>query len=159
MSFANHGHVIMDYSWSQMFWFNIDNLPNSDEEEILSAELRIYKKIATPSSGNYSSSFIIKLKQIVEAGSTKPQVVEKKVRYDEKGWIVLNVTESVKCWQYNFLSNQGLQLEIFDENYFPITPADVGVKQDENSEIDNGSFLVAFFKSKEDPVRRNNKFK
>ena len=33
------------------------------------------------------------------------------------------------------------------------------MKQDENSEIDNESFLVAFFKSMEDNVRRNHKFK
>merc|ERR1719412_2887590 len=158
MSFANHGQS-WDLHWTQMFWFNIDNLPNSDEEEILSAELRIYKKIATPSSGDYSSSFIIKLNQNVEAGSTEPLVVEKKVRYDEQGWIVLNVTKAVKDWQYNFRSNQGLHLEIFDEDNLPRTPAEVGLKQDENSEIDNESFLVAFFKSMEDNVRRNHKFK
>ena len=35
----------------------------------------------------------------------------------------------------------------------------MGLKQDDNSGIDNDSFLVAFFKSMEDNVRRNNKFK
>ena len=69
----------------------------------------------------YSSSFIIKLNQNVEAGSTEPLVVEKKVRYDEQGWIVLNVTKAVKDWQYNFRSNQGLHLGKFSKKMSIIT--------------------------------------
>ena len=69
----------------------------------------------------YSSSFIIKLNQNVEAGSTEPLVVEKIVRYDEQGWIVLNVTKAVKDWQYNFRSNQGLHLGKFSKKTSIIT--------------------------------------
>ena len=48
MSFANHGNEEMERDgWTNIYWFDLNKLPDSYEEDILAAELRIYKEKAT----------------------------------------------------------------------------------------------------------------
>jgi hypothetical protein len=48
MSFANHGNEEMERDgWTNIYWFDLNKLPDSYEEDILAAELRIYKERAT----------------------------------------------------------------------------------------------------------------
>lgn len=53
ISFANRGHQ-EDMQWTQLFWFDTNELPDSDEEHILTAELRLYKEAAPAPSGDYT---------------------------------------------------------------------------------------------------------
>ena len=32
------------FQWTQLFWFDTNELPDTDDEEIISAELRMYKQ-------------------------------------------------------------------------------------------------------------------
>ena len=41
MSFANHGPS--DNSYVQIFWFNMKEFPSDADEEIMSAELRLFR--------------------------------------------------------------------------------------------------------------------
>ena len=50
MSFANQGNQ-HDFKWNMMFWFNSENLPDSADDELMAAELRIYKENATSPDG------------------------------------------------------------------------------------------------------------
>lgn len=50
MSFANRGHQ-EDMSHVQLFWFDTNELPDSLDEEILEAELRLYKAAAPETTG------------------------------------------------------------------------------------------------------------
>ena len=73
------------------------------------------------------------------------------VKFDAEGWIGLNVTKAVKSWQYNYTTNQGLVMELFDMENNPITPSEVGLNHDSQ---EYGSFVLAFFNDIEDPIRR-----
>ena len=46
MCFANRGHQ-EELQWTQLFWFDTSELPDSDDEEILTAELRMFKEPIT----------------------------------------------------------------------------------------------------------------
>ena len=83
MSFANRGHQ-EELQWTQLFWFDTNELPDSDDEEILSAELRMYKKaMATGSTPTY---FNLKVYQLVEGSTGPSQLLDsQKISYDEEG--------------------------------------------------------------------------
>ena len=50
MSFANHGKQ-EDLKWNMLYWFNSVDLPDSANDELLTAELRIYKENVTSPDG------------------------------------------------------------------------------------------------------------
>jgi hypothetical protein len=50
MCFANRGHQ-EELQWTQLFWFDTSELPDSDDEEILTAELRMYKEPVANANG------------------------------------------------------------------------------------------------------------
>ena len=50
MSFANHGKQ-EDLKWNMLYWFNSEDLPDSANDELLTAELRIYKENVTSPDG------------------------------------------------------------------------------------------------------------
>ena len=50
MSFANHGEQ-EDLKWNMLYWFNSEDLPDSANDELLTAELRIYKENVTSPDG------------------------------------------------------------------------------------------------------------
>ena len=81
MSFANHGPT--DLSYVQTFWFNMKEFPSSLEEEIMSAELRIFR-----GESNQKGSFNAKLIQLHGQG-----------RHDENDQLdVVTFSESDKGW-------------------------------------------------------------
>ena len=52
MSFANHGNAELERdAWTNIYWFPLNNLPDSNDEGILAAELRIYKERAANEMG------------------------------------------------------------------------------------------------------------
>ena len=50
MCFANRGHQ-EELQWTQLFWFDTSELPDSVDTEILMADLRIYKDPVEPIDG------------------------------------------------------------------------------------------------------------
>ena len=84
MSFANRGHQ-EDQQWTQLFWFDINELPVADEEAILSAHLRIYKHAAINKVGK-ANKFNMKLSYLVEGTTTDQQLLDSKIiDYSEEG--------------------------------------------------------------------------
>ena len=63
MSFANHGSS-NDLKYVRNFWFNMENFPGSVDEEILTAELRLYKGDST-----ITEDFDVRLIQLHGKGS------------------------------------------------------------------------------------------
>ena len=56
MCFANRGHQ-EELQWTQLFWFDTSELPDSDDEEILTAELRMFKQPVTDATRFASHQF------------------------------------------------------------------------------------------------------
>ena len=86
MSFANHGPT--DLSYVQTFWFNMKEFPSSLEEEIMSAELRIFR-----GESNQKGSFNAKLIQLHGQGRHDENDQLDVVTFSEsdKGWYCLNL--------------------------------------------------------------------
>ena len=63
MSFPNHGHQ-EDLQWTQLFWFDTNELPDSQEQKLLRAELRMFKGEANEQF-DPNEEFIIKCYQLV----------------------------------------------------------------------------------------------
>ena len=60
--------------------------------------------------------------------SDKPQILAiQDVPYEQQGWLVLDVTKAVQAWQYDYKTNQGLVLTIYDADGNPVLPLDVGL--------------------------------
>ena len=79
---------------------------------------------------SFSPTFQIKLMQPTDQleDSDKPQILAiQDVPYDDQGWLVLDVTKAVQSWQYDYKTNQGLVLTIYDANGNPVLPKDVGL--------------------------------
>ena len=61
--------------------------------------------------------------------SDKPQILAiQDVPYEDQGWLVLDVTKAVQAWQYDYNTNQGLVLSLYDANGYAVLPKDVGLK-------------------------------
>ena len=100
----------------------------------------------------FSSTFKLKLLQpSTDSSNGKNTLDSLDVKFEAEGWIGLNVTKAVKSWQYNYTTNQGLVMELFDMENNPITPSEVGLNHDS---LEYGSFVLAFFNDIEDPIRR-----
>ena len=84
MSFANRGQQ-EELQWTQIYWFDTNELPVEDEEAILSSELRIYKEAATDKVGG-SGLFMMKVFRLVEGSTTNKQLLDSRtLRYSEEG--------------------------------------------------------------------------
>ena len=84
MSFANRGHQ-EELGWTQLFWFDTNELPIAEEEAVFSAELRIYKRAAKDKVGG-SGEFMIKVFRLVEGSSTNNDLLDfQTLRYSEEG--------------------------------------------------------------------------
>jgi len=154
MSFANHGEQ-EDLKWNMLYWFNSEDLPDPANDELLTAELRIYKENVTSPDG--SPTFQIKLMQPTDQleDSDTPQILAiQDVPYEDQGWLVLDVTKAVKSWQYDYKTNQGLVLNIVDANGDPVLPKDAGLNTTRHTESDKESFLATYFKATIDHVKR-----
>jgi len=148
MSFANHGPT--DLSYVQTFWFNMKEFPSSLEEEIMSAELRIFR-----GESNQKGSFNAKLIQLHGQGRHDENDQLDVVTFSEsdKGWLSMDITKAVKHWQMDPRTNQGLSLEFLEEGTIKqIYPTKLGF----NGNVSlSETFMVVFFNSLTDNVRRN----
>lgn len=92
------------------------------------------------------------LSQLFEIIITQPQPF--------LGWLVMDVTKAVKLWQKDYRTNQGLHLEIIEhETNNQILPSVVGLNTNRNAKPDKESFMVSFFKSTDDNVKRRYRVK
>ena len=81
MSFANRGHQ-EELQWTQLFWFDTNELPDSDDEDIIASELRMYKEGSNTTSG----SFRLKVFQLVEGSTGPSQLLDSQdIKYEEEG--------------------------------------------------------------------------
>ena len=105
MSFANHGKQELERDgWTNIYWFDLNNLPDSYEEGILAAELRIYKERAAYEMGG-SGLFEMKVYDkdaFTMNGTTKLDHLldSRTLGYADEGKSVLDVT---KYWGVGFL--------------------------------------------------------
>jgi len=167
MSFANRGHQ-EESQWDYKYWFDINEWPRIDEDEILSAELRIYKENATNKAGG-SEYFKMKIYRRLADGSTNEALLldSRSLSYSDEGWYVLDVTSAVRLWQKDYLTNNGLQLEITEtteaddqvssgsSQQLLIPPQTVGLRSIRNAKPNQESFMVAYFRSLEDQIKRS----
>ena len=98
MSFANHGNEEMERDgWTNIYWFDLNKLPDSYEEGILAAELRIYKERATNAMGG-SGLFAMKVYDkdaFTMNGTTKQDHLldSRTLGYSDEGKLVLDLTK------------------------------------------------------------------
>ena len=85
MSFANRGHQ-EESQWDYKYWFDINEWPRIDEDEILSAELRIYKENTTNKVGG-SEFFKMKIYRRLADGSTNEALLldSRSLSYSDEG--------------------------------------------------------------------------
>ena len=84
MSFANIGSRD-ELQWTQIYWFDSNEFPRQDEEDILSAELRIYKSRAENKVGG-SGLFKMKVFQLVEGPTSDEQLLDSRtLSYSDEG--------------------------------------------------------------------------
>jgi len=150
MSFANHGPS--DLSYAQTFWFNMKEFPSDADEEIMSAELRLYRGKSTR-----NGPFVARLTKLHGKGSHSDNDQLQTVTFsdNDKGWLILDITEAVKHWQMDRRSNQGLHLEFLEEGTkIQIHPSSLGFNGNVSHSLKD-SFMVVFFNSLSDTVHRN----
>ena len=84
MSFANRGHQ-EESNFDYKYWFDINEWPRIDEDEVLSAELRIYKENATNFGG--SKLFKMKVYRRLEDGSKNEALLldSRSLSYSDEG--------------------------------------------------------------------------
>lgn len=149
MSFANRGHQ-EDLQWTQLFWFDTNELPNPQDETALRAELRLYKGPAVKDF-DPAGKFIIKCYQLVEGSTGEANMLDsQEFAFEDQGWVVLNITKALKAWQFDYHTNQGLMVEIIRVNeQMQLHPVAVGFATNREEHYDKESFMVAYFKSKD----------
>jgi len=155
MSFANRGHQ-EELQWTQLFWFDTNELPDSDDEDVIAAELRMYKQGAKMDSSS-ETSFNLKVFQLVEGSTGPSQLLDsRQIEFEEEGWLVLDVTRAVRLWQKDYRTNQGLMVEITEIGTgHQIHPVAAGLASSRKPVAqDKESFMVSYFKSTDDIVRR-----
>ena len=85
MTFANRGNQ-EDMQWTQVYWFDTNELPRADEDAVLSSHLWIYKKEAAVGG---CSLFNIKVFQLVEGHTTDNQLLDSRtLSYSDEGMVV-----------------------------------------------------------------------
>jgi len=150
MSFANHGPS--DNSYVQIFWFNMKEFPSDADEEIMSAELRLFRGDSVR-----KGPFAVRLTKLHGQGSHNDNDKLQSVTFsdNDKGWLILDITEAVKHWQMDRRSNQGLHLEFLEEGTnTQIHPSSLGFNGNVSHSLSE-TFMVVFFNSLTDTIRRN----
>lgn len=151
VSFVNRIHhkaPHLRHERDRRFWFDVSEVP--PEEEIVSAELRIYRNLNhlnfTP-----NAVYTLTLYSISEADNLEDNMLEKVdelvlTDYDDE-WLVLNVTGPIVSWIAFPHKNFGLYLKIKDpetgRNFEPHELGLVGTKGPEEKQ----PFMVAFFRT------------
>ncbi len=84
MSFANHGHQ-EELQWTQLFWFDTAELPNPQEEELMRAELRMYKGRADEHL-EAEETFHVRCYQLVQGSTGKQNILDTaQVKFGDEG--------------------------------------------------------------------------
>jgi len=159
MSFANRGHQ-EDLQWTQLFWFDTNEIPNHFEEKVLRAELRLYKGPAHSPTENFEpeGEFIVKCYQLVEGSTGSANLLDSQLlKFKDEGWIILDITKAVSAWQLDYHTNQGLMVEIIrTESNTQLHPVAVGLATNREKHPNKEAFMVAYFKSLDPEFMLNN---
>ena len=145
MSFANRGHQD-DLQWTQLFWFDTNELPSSHEQTLIRAELRLFKSDAAPDF-NPEDEFIIKCYQLVEGSTGEANLLDSiSMKFKDKGWLILDLTKAVESWQLDFHTNQGLLVEIIRKDAeLQLHPTAIGLTTNRDVQEDKEVYLKALF--------------
>ena len=150
-SFANRGHQ-EDLQWTQIFWFDTNELPPVQEEEVMRAELRLYKG---PAAEDFDPEdrFLVRCFQLVEGSTGERNLLDSlEVSFAQQGWLIMNLTRALKAWQLDYHTNQGLMVEIVRKESpdIQLHPVAVGLATNRDSGPDTEAFMAAYFKSLKD---------
>ncbi|GFT70023.1 bone morphogenetic protein 7 [Nephila pilipes] len=161
MSFVNRNDKIHRYyphlrhDRDKRYWFDVSEI--SPEEEIVKAELRIYRN-TTKKILKYTLSLYSVAEDDTPNTNTLELVDEFVISGSMKGWIVMNVTTPLIKWITFAKKNLGLYLRIRAENStHNLDPQEIGLTCSKGAE-EYKPFMVAYFKSFGRPrVRRSTK--
>ena len=129
--------------------FDTSELPDPQSERLLRAELRLYKG---PARDGFlaSDEFTVKCSQLVAGSAGDPSLLDSiDVRFSDNGWLIVDVTEAVNDWQFDYHTNQGLEVQIVkkEDQGIQLHPVDVGLSTNRDQAPDKEAFMVAYFKS------------
>ncbi|XP_033220088.1 protein 60A-like [Belonocnema kinseyi] len=112
-------------------WFNVSHV--SSEDEILRAELRLFRSIENVSVRRNQGPITIIVYRVASArnedGDREFVFVDSINTTEINGWVILNITESLHHWVYSSEPNRGLYLSAFsnDRPDHEIRPENVGI--------------------------------
>ncbi|CAG9862784.1 unnamed protein product [Phyllotreta striolata] len=147
-SVSNHVSSVR-HERGKRLWFNVSDVPVA--EDVVGAELRLYKNKKRSGNKNHGSIYTITVFQMVKTNEG-----EKDLEYvsainttsDSTGWIILNITQCLTTWVAFPNSNKGLYLSVHPVNRpgHEIRPEDIGLVTIKGlDEIQ--PFMVAFLKA------------
>jgi hypothetical protein len=80
-------------------------LPPKHTEDVLRAELRLYKDPAAPDT---ETSFLVQCYQLVNGETGEQQLQEElEVDFSSEGWLIIDVSKAARAWQLDYQTNQG----------------------------------------------------
>ncbi|XP_055942664.1 bone morphogenetic protein 5-like [Argiope bruennichi] len=164
MSFVNrndklHKYPHLRHERDKRYWFDVSEV--SQDDEIVEAELRIYRNVSRRIS-NKHLKYILSLYSVREDGApnanTLELVDEIVISNRANGWLVLNVTGPAINWISFGKKNLGLYMKIKElDSSRTLDPHEIGLSCSRGSE-EYQPFMVAYFKSNDKPrVRRSTK--
>ncbi|GFQ83483.1 protein 60A [Trichonephila clavata] len=165
MSFDNRNDKLHRYyphlrhERDKRYWFDVSEI--SPEEEIVKAELRIYRN-ASKRISKKNLKYTLSLYSVAEDDAPNTNILELADEFvisgNMNGWIVMNVTAPLVKWIVFAKKNLGLYLKIRGPNSaHNLDPHEIGLTCSKGPE-EYKPFMVAYFKSFGRPrVRRSTK--
>ncbi|XP_043473217.1 protein 60A [Leptopilina heterotoma] len=150
MTFASHNHHVpgVRHERGKRLWFDVSEVP--PEEQIIGAELRLYRNTTTIKHRRSRGSFMITAYRVLrtEKGQRELQYVDSVNTTLKNGWISLNVSAPLQHWVNNREGNQGLYLSVHpsDRSMHEVKPEDIGIVGF-RGDAGKQPFMVGFFKS------------
>ncbi|XP_043270190.1 protein 60A [Venturia canescens] len=151
MTFAAHNHHVpgVRHERGKRLWFDVSEVPPG--ENIIGAELRLYRSMEMKHRKNRGSSYTITAYRLLKTddGTRELQYVDStNTTVGKEGWMTLNVTEALQHWVNNPEGNKGLYLSVHpaDRSVHEMRPEDVGIVGF-RGDADKQPFMVGFFKS------------
>uniref|UniRef100_A0A8C5M3K8 TGF-beta family profile domain-containing protein n=1 Tax=Leptobrachium leishanense TaxID=445787 RepID=A0A8C5M3K8_9ANUR len=152
MSFVNlveNDIEIYEKWYRKEFKFDLNDIPQ--DEEIISAEFRLYKDLL-----EVNETFQINIFQVLALHPDKDQELlqlgSQVVCGFDKGWLTFDITASSIQWLFNPDSNLGLQVSVETLDEQGVDPRSIGIVG-RNGSQDKQPFMVTFFKSSEVHLR------
>ncbi|GFR94093.1 bone morphogenetic protein 7 [Elysia marginata] len=146
VSFVNYARKVphLRHKRDRTFYFDFSEV--SVTEQVMGAELRIYKEV-TPGLRFRGQSFKIQLYAFKQRGNSRDKVLRLEssleVKGDTKGWLLLDATKIASEWTLFPYRNMGLYLKVLDSKGKEYHPRDFGIVG-RKGPADKQSFLVGY---------------